>query len=74
MPRFKVGDAVAHVDEPTVRGRIVEIRGAAGPAEYQIRWSNRSALALLAESALMPADEPDDPDERELEDEAGSLD
>jgi hypothetical protein len=73
MPRFQVGEAVVNVDEPTVRGRIVEIRRAEDPAEYQVRWSNRSALALLAESALLPADDPDDLDEHELEDEAGSL-
>jgi hypothetical protein len=73
MPRFKVGDAVVHVDEPTVRGRIVEIRRAEDPAEYQVRWSNRSAPAQLAENALLPAEGPEDLDERELEDEAGSL-
>jgi hypothetical protein len=77
MARFQVGDTVVHVDEPTVRGRIVEIRRAEDPAEYQVRWSNRSALALLAESALLHAYEPDDLpgdlDEHELEDEAGSL-
>jgi hypothetical protein len=72
MPRFQVGESVVHVDERTVRGRIVEIRSE-DPAEYQVRWSNRSGLALLAESALLPAEEPDDLDELELEDEAGSL-
>jgi hypothetical protein len=75
MPRFQVGDAVVHVDEPRVRGRIVGIRRAQDPAEYRVRWSNRSMLAPLAESELLPApDEPNDLDEQELEDEAGSLD
>jgi hypothetical protein len=75
MPRFRVGQAVVHADEPTVRGEVVEIRRAQDPAEYQVRWSNRSMLAPLAESELLPApDELDDLDEQELEDEAGSLD
>jgi hypothetical protein len=75
MPRFQVGDAVVHVDEPAVRGRIVAILRGEDPIEYQVRWSGRRGLAIVAEIALVPALEgPDDLDERELEDEAGSLD
>jgi hypothetical protein len=75
MPRFQVGDAVVHVDEPTVRGRIVTILRGEDPVEYQVGWSGRRVLAIVAESALVPAlDAPDDLDEQELEDEAGSLD
>jgi hypothetical protein len=75
MPRFEVGDAVVHVDEPTVRGSIVTILRGEDPVEYRVRWSGRRVPAIVAESALVPALEgPDDLDERELEDEAGSLD
>ena len=75
MPRFRVGDAVLHVDEPSVRGRIVEILLGEDPVEYQVRWSGRKMPAIVTESALVPALEgPDALDEQELEDEAGSLD
>jgi hypothetical protein len=75
MPRFEVGDAVVHVDEPTMRGSIVTILRGEDPVEYRVRWSGGRVPAIVAESALVPALEgPDDLDERELEDEAGSLD
>jgi len=75
MPRFQVGDAVVHVDEPAVRGRIVSILRGENPVEYRVRWSGRRVPAIVAESALVPALEgPDDLDEQELEGEAGSLD
>jgi hypothetical protein len=75
MPRFQVGDAVAHVDDPTERGRVAAVLRGEDPVEYKIKWSGRRVLAIVAESALVPALEgPDDLDEHELEDEAGSLD
>jgi hypothetical protein len=58
MATFKIGDHIAHRDEPEYCGRIIElVRDTPAGPQWRIAWDQQESTSDLAEQALITCQE-----------------